>query len=73
MLFFACTACMLNKSDCPRHSRLRHSFFVVICAACLSTARDCTNQPNLPTCKAKANEQGKWLRNQGSLQVLYAS
>ena len=71
---FACTARMLNDSDCPRHSRLRHSFFfVVICEACFSAARNCTNHPNLPTCKAKANEQGKWLRNQDSLHVLYAS
>ena len=45
----------------------------VICAACFSTARNCTNHPQLPTCKAKANEQGKRLRNQDSLHVLYAS
>ena len=48
-------------------------FFDVICAACFSAARNCTNHPNLPTCKAKANEQGKLLRNQASLHVLYAS
>ena len=33
----------------------------------------CTNHPYLPTCKAKANELGKRLRNQASLHVLYAS
>ena len=32
-----------------------------------------TNPPHLPTCKAKADEPGKWLRNQDSLHVLYAS
>ena len=46
---------------------------VVMRAACFSTARACTNHPHLPTCRAKANEQGKWLRNQDSLHVLYAS
>ena len=64
---------MLNKSDCPCHSWLRHSFLYVICAACFSAAGDCTNHPYLPTCKAKDNEQGKLLRNQDSLHVLYAS
>ena len=48
-------------------------FCVVICATWFSAARSCTNHPYLPTCKAKANEQGKWLRNQDSLHVLYAS
>ena len=48
-------------------------FSVVICTAFFSAARYCTNHPHLPTCKAKANEQGMWLRNQESLHVLYAS
>ena len=45
----------------------------VICAACFTAARDCTNHPHLPTCKAKANDLGLRLRNQDYLQVLYAS
>ena len=45
----------------------------VICAACFSAARDCTNHPHLPTCKAKANDYGLRLRNQDDLHVLYAS
>ena len=45
----------------------------VMCSAYFSAARNCTNHPHLPTCKAKANEQGKRLRNQDSLHVLYAS
>ena len=45
----------------------------VISSAYFSTARNCTNHPHLPTCKAKANGQGKRLRNQDSLHVLYAS
>ena len=45
----------------------------VICAACFSAARDCTNHSHLPTCKAKANDFGLWLRNQDYLHVLYAS
>ena len=45
----------------------------VICAACFSTARDCTDHPHLPTCKAKANDLGLQLRNQDYLHVLYAS
>ena len=48
-------------------------FFVVICAAWFSAAGNCTNHPYLPTCKSKANELGKRLRNQDSLHVLYAS
>ena len=32
-------------------------FVCVICAAYFSAAKgDCTNQPYLPTCKAKAND-----------------
>ena len=46
----------------------------VICAAYFSAApRDCTNHLHLPTCKAKANDLGLWLRNQDYLHVLYAS
>ena len=45
----------------------------VICAACFSAARDCTDHPHLPTCKAKANDLGLRLRNQDYLHVLYAS
>ena len=56
----------------PVHAEA-HFFFVVICAAWFSAARNCANHPYLPTCKAKANEQGKWLRNQDCLHVLYAS
>ena len=26
---FACTACMLKRSDCPCHSRLRYSLLIV--------------------------------------------
>ena len=48
-------------------------FVFVICSACFSAERNCTNHPHVPTCKAKANEQGKRLRNQDSLHVLYAS
>ena len=70
---FACTASMMIRSDCPRHSRLRYSFFVVICAAWFSAAAKCTNSPYLPTFKAKADELGKQQRNQASLHALYAS
>ena len=46
----------------------------VICAAYSSAApRDCTNHPDLPTCKAKADGLGLRLRNQDYLHVLYAS
>ena len=58
------------------HSPLRAELqFVVcvICAACFSAARDCTNHPHLPTCKVKANDSGLRLRNQDYLDVLYAS
>ena len=58
------------------HSPLRAELqFVlcVICSACFSAERKCTNDPHLPTCKAKANEQGKPLRNQYSHHVLYTS
>ena len=49
-------------------------FVFVIRAAYFSAAkRDCTNRPYLSTCKAKANDRGSGLRNQDSLQVLYAS
>ena len=58
------------------HSPLTAELQFVVCvigSAYLSAARNCTNHPHLPTCKAKANEQGKWLRNQDSFHVLYAS
>ena len=45
----------------------------VICSACFSAERNCTNHPHLPTCKAKANDLGLRLRNQDYLHVLYAS
>ena len=45
----------------------------MICAACFSAAGNCTNHPYLPTCKTKADELGKWRRNQASRHVLYAS
>ena len=45
----------------------------VICAAYFSAAPiDCTNNPHLATCKAKANDLGLRLRNQDYLHVLYA-
>ena len=46
----------------------------VICAAYFSAAqRDCTNHPNLPTCKAKADGLSLRRRNQDYPHVLYAS
>ena len=57
----------------PSPLQAEAQFLLVICAACFSAARNCTSHPHLPTCKAKANEQGMWLRNQHSLHVLYAS
>ena len=49
-------------------------YVCVICAAYFSaTPRDCTNRPDLPTCKAKADGLGLRLRNQDYLHVLYAS
>ena len=54
---------------------LHSQFFVcVICAAYFSAAqRDCTNHPDLPSCKAKADGLGLRLRNQDYLHVFYAS
>ena len=49
-------------------------FVCVICAAYFSAApTDCTNRPNLPTCKANADGLGLGLRNQDYFHVLYAS
>ena len=35
---FACTACMMMRSDCPRHSWLRNSLFILCSAPFLAWA-----------------------------------
>ena len=73
-----CSACVhsVDGDEVVLHSPLLAElqlFVCVICSACFSAERDCTNHHYLPTRKAKANEQGKRRRNQDSLHVLYAS
>ena len=49
-------------------------FVCVICATYFRAAQwDCTNRPDLPTCKANTDDWGSRLRNQDSLHILYAS
>ena len=59
------------------HSPLLAELQLFVCAICAAyfsgDQKDCTNRPYLPTCKAKADGLGLWLRNQDYHRVLYAS
>ena len=64
----------LDGGEGGLHSLQLFVCLILICAAYLGAAqRDCTNRPNLPTCKTKADGLGLRLRNQDYLHVLYAS
>ena len=67
----------VDDGDVGLHSPLLAELQLFVCviweAYFSAAARDCTNRPYLPTCKAKADGLGLRLRNHDYHHVLYAS